>query len=76
MINEAWVFSRIEGGKIFKITEIQDVPTRTGFRKIVSLKLSSPTIIENCRSLPAFPIDIDIVYNMLIKVEKKLKSLG
>ena len=76
LINEAWVIARIEGSKMFTITEIQDVPTWTGFRKIVSLKLSTPTTIGNCRSLPASPTTVDVVYNMLINVEKILLNLG
>ena len=76
LINEAWIVSRMEGSKLFKATEVQDVPTWTGFRKIVSLKLSSPTTIGNCRSLPASPTDVDVVYNMLINVDKILRNLG
>ena len=62
--------------KLFKVTEVQDVPTWTGCRKVLSLKLCPPTIIGNGRSLPASVTDADVVYNMLINVEKILRNLG
>ena len=76
MINEAWIVSRMEGSKLFKVTEVQDVPTWTGCRKVLSLKLCPPTIIGNGRSLPASVTDADVVYNILINVEKILRNLG
>ena len=75
-INDAWLLLRITGNKIFKITNVQAVPTWTGFRKIISVKISTPTIIRNCRSLPAPPTDINVVYNMLLNVEQMLTKLG
>ena len=69
--------------KLFKVTEVQDVPTWTGCRKVLSLKLCPPTIIGNGRSLPASVTDADasvtdadVVFNMLINVEKILRNLG
>ena len=61
----AWILLRITGNKMFNLSEIQSVPAWTGFRKIVTTTISSPTAIGNCRSLPASPTDISVVYNML-----------
>ena len=44
--------------------------------KLCLLKLSTPTTIGNCRSLPASPTTVDVVYNMLINVEIILLNLG
>ena len=74
-LTTAWVLLRITGNKLFSVTEVQTVPTWTGFRKIVTLQISRP-VIGNCRSLPAAPTDISVVYNMRVNVQKMLNNSG
>ena len=40
------------------------------------MKVTSPTIIGNCRSIPASPTDMNVVYTMLLNVRKILINLG
>ena len=75
-LNKAWALLRITGTKLFAIDHIQTIPNWTGFRKIVSVKISIPTTIGNCRSLPASPTDISVVYNMLINLKKIFANIG
>ena len=75
-MNNAWILVRNVGSKLFHVDQIQCVPSWTGFQKIVSLKVTSPTTIGNCRSIPAPPTDIQVVYNMMINLKKMLKNLG
>ena len=72
----AWILLRIMGNKLFEVDCTQCVPPWTGFRKVVTLKVTTPTIIGNCRTLPAAPTDINVVYIMLINVRKMLINLG
>ena len=51
-------------------------PGWTGFRKIVSIQVISPTTIGNCRSIPAAPTDTNVVYHMIINIKKILTNLG
>ena len=78
MITWSWVLLRMTGNKVFdiEIANKQKVPSWTGFRKCIDLKVSSPTKIGNCRSIPASPTDINVVYTMLINVKKMLINLG
>ena len=54
----------------------QNIPPWSGFHSLLSVKVSSPTTIGNCRSIPAPPTDIQVVYNMLVNVERMLRNLG
>ena len=78
LITSSWILLRIVGNKLFTIDTIQNqkIPTWTGFRKVVTVKFSSPTRIGNCRSLPASPTDLNVVYTMLVNVKKMLVNLG
>ena len=78
LITSSWILLRIVGNKLFTIDTIQNqkIPTWTGFRKVVTVKFSSPTRIGNCRSLPASPTDLNVVYTMLVNVRKMLVNLG
>ena len=40
------------------------------------MKVTTPTAIGNCRSIPAAPTDIAVVYTMLINIKKILNNLG
>ena len=51
-------------------------PGWTGFRKIVPIKVTSPTTFGNCQSIPAAPTDINVVYNMMINIQKILANLS
>ena len=75
-LTAAWILLRITGNMLFEVDCTQCVPPWTGFRKVVTLKVTTPTIIGNCRTLPASPTDINVVYTMLINVRKMLINLG
>ena len=58
-----------------QLNQIQRVSYWTGYQKIVPLKVTSPTTIGNCRSIPIAPTDIRVVYNMKINIKKTLTNL-
>lgn len=74
-LNMSWVLLRITGNKLFQL-EPQCIPDWTDYRKLISVKISNPTITGNCRSLPASPTDINVVYTMLVNVKKMLVNIG
>ena len=78
MVTRSWVLLRMVGNKVFnvEIAQEQTIPGWTGFRKCINLKVSAPTRIGNCRSIPASPTDTNVVYTMLINVKKMLLNLG
>ena len=75
-LTAAWILLRITGNKIFNLDIHQKIPSWTGFRKVFTLKCSQPTVIGNCRSLPASPTDINVVHTMLVNVKKILTNIG
>ena len=58
------------------VQNYQTVPGWTGFRKIVSVKVTFPTIIGNCRTVPSPPTEMDVVFNVLKNVRTMLYQLG
>ena len=58
------------------MSQIQSVPSWTGHQKIISLKVTSPTTIGNCRPMLAAPTDIQVGYNMMGNMKKILINLG
>ena len=75
-LTAAWILLRITGNRLFTIDIPQKIPSWTGFRKLVTLNISTQTTIGNCRSFPASPTDINVVYTMLINVKKILTNIG
>ena len=75
-LTTSWILLRNTGNKLFSVEFCQNVPPWTGFRKVVSLKVSSPTIIGNCRTIPASPTDINVIYTMMKNVKQMLVNLG
>lgn len=71
----SWALLRHIGMKLCNVDIKQVVPIWKGFRKIVSAKISFPTI-GNCRTVPHPPTDINVVYTVLLNVEKMLVNLG
>ena len=60
----------------YEIVSCQVIPDWTGFRKIVSVKVSFPTTIGNCRTVPASPTtDANLVYSVLLNVNNILTKL-
>ena len=55
----AWILSRMTGNKLFTLKCNQKIPNWTGF---TSLKVSAPTIIGNCCTIPASQKAIDSCY--------------
>ena len=52
---------RTTGHKLFTLECNQKAPNWTRFRKLTSLKVSVPTIIGNCCTIPASPTDLNVV---------------
>ena len=52
------------------------MPGWTDFRKLVSLIVSFPTSIGNCRTLPASPTDLNVVYTVLRNIKHMLQNIG
>ena len=64
------------GSKLFTLEYCQKAPNWTGFCKRQSLKVSAPTIIGNCCTIPASPTGLNVVYAMMLYVMKILSNLG
>ena len=48
----------------------------TDFRKLVSLIVSLTTSIGNCRTVPASPTDLNVVYTILRNIKHMLQNTG
>ena len=72
----SWILLRHLSSKLFLTEFSQNIPDWTGFRKIVSVKVSFPTTIGNCRTVPASPTDFNVVYTVMLNVKRMLNSLG
>ena len=75
-LTTTWILLRMAGNKLFTLECNQKTLNWTGFHKFTSLKVSAPTIIGNCRTNPASPTDLNVVYIMMLNVEKILPNLG
>ena len=76
LVTSSWLLLRITSKKIFVIDCPQKIPGWTGFKKLFSINISKPTVIGNCRTIPASPTDINVVHTMMVNVKKMLTSLG
>ena len=75
LINQAWILARNTSVKHFDLS-VQHVPGWTGFHATISSRMSFPTTVENCRSIPAAPTDMDVIHTMLYNVHKMLSKLN
>ena len=77
LVTWSWILLGGVGKKLFnnETAKHQIIPGWTVFRKCLSLTISSPRRIANCRSIPAFPTDTNVVYTMLINVNKMLVNV-
>ena len=75
LINQAWILARSTSVKHFDLS-VQHVPGWTGFNVTISSRMSLPRTVGNCRSIPAAPTYIDIIYTMLYNVPKMLSKLN
>ena len=71
----AWLTSRMVASKILNVDVEQNVPGWSTFHSVISAKITTPTVIGNCRSVPASPTDISIVYTVLVNFKKMLTTL-
>ena len=73
-----WILSRSIPSKVFEMKDVnaQLVPGWTGFHSLLSSKVSIPTTIGYCRSIPAAPTNPNVVLTMMINGEKMLSSIG
>ena len=74
--NLAWLTSRMVATKIFNVDVKQNVPGLSTFHSMISVKITIPTVIENCCSVPASSTDISIVYMVLVSIKKILNNIG
>ena len=75
-LTTTWFLLRMAGNNLFTLECNQKTLNWTGFHKLTSLKVSAPAIIGNCRTNPASPTDLNVVYTMMLNVEKTLPNLG
>ena len=75
LINQAWILAHNTSVKHFDLS-VQHVPGWTGFHAPTSSRMSLPTTVGNCHSMPAAPTDMDVVYKMLYNVHKMLSKLN
>ena len=75
-LNSTWILLRLTGNKMFSFDVQQNVPFWTGFRKIFSIRVSTPTVIENCRTIPSSPTELNVVFTMIKNVRKMLLNIG
>ena len=73
--NLIWAISRGITEKSVGL-ELNKIPGWTGFHSVLSAKITIPTVIGNCRSVPAPPTDKDVVYTVLCNTKKMLTELG
>ena len=75
-LTTVWMLLRTMSIKHFVLAPTQTVPEWTGFRKLFTLQVNTPSVIGNCRSIPAPPNDISVVHSMLLNVMKILTNIG
>ena len=75
LINQAWILAHNTSVKHFDLS-VQHVPGWMGFHATNSSRMSLPTTVGNCHSIPAAPTDMDVVYKMLCNVHKMLSKLN
>ena len=77
--NYSWYLSRNLSLKMYEL-EPQDfkhnVPGWTGFHYILSRRTTYPTVIGNCRTIPAPPTNYDTVLTVLVNIVELLKKIG
>ena len=74
LVTLSWILLQRIGNKLFNtgVAKDQIIPGWTGLRKCINFQNSSPTRIGSCRAIPASPTDSNVVYTMLINVNKML----
>ena len=75
LINQGWILARNTSVKHFDLS-VQYVPGCTAFHATISSRMSLPTTVGNCHSIPAAPTDMDVIYTMLYNVHKMLSKLN
>ena len=74
--NLAWLTCRMVATKIFNFDVEQNVPGWSTFHSTISAKITTPTNIGNCRSVPASPTDVSVVYTVLVNIKKMLNNIA
>ena len=75
--NLAWLTSRMVSTKIFNADVEQNVPGWSTFHSMIRARITTPTVIRNCRSVPASPADIStVVCTVLVNIKKMLNNIG
>ena len=64
-LNRTLVIVHNAGNSISHVSQIQSVPNWRGYRKIISLKVTSLTTIGYCRPMRTTSTDIQVAYNMM-----------
>ena len=72
----AWLTSRMVATKIFNFDAVQNVPGWSTFHSMISAKITTPTVIGNCCSVPASPTEISVVCTVLVNIKKMLNNIG
>ena len=73
--NLVWGISRHISVNYFNL-EIQEIPGWSGFHSVLSCKLSTPTILGNCRAVPSPPTDKNVVFTVLVSVKNMMNRIG
>ena len=75
LINHGWILACNTSVKHLDLS-VQYVPGWTAFHATISSRMSLPTIVGNCHSIPAAPTDMDVIYTMSYNVHKILSKLN
>ena len=73
--NIIWLTARYLPLKLLN-ADISNVPSWSGAHSLVSVKISHPTVIGNCRPIPAPPTSHNVVYTAIVNINKIMDGIG
>ena len=73
--NIIWLTARYLPLKLLN-ADISNVPSWSGAHSLVSVKISHPTVIGNCRPIPAPPTSHNVVYTAIVNINKITDGIG
>ena len=72
--SKIWLTARYLPLKL--LNAISNVPSWSGVHSLVSVKISHPTVIGNCRPIPAPPTSHNVVYTAIVNINKIMDGIG
>ena len=75
-LNASWTLLLLTREKLFLLDISQNVPAWNGFRKLLSDRISTPFVIDNCRTISSSPTEINVDLTMMKNVRKMLYNIS